>query len=159
MSGKIKGKDLVYDKSLPSFLQRLHAAKGANGDADRHERQIARPTKARDVNEDDGPTIVDETGETVTKDELEKMAADDGTKDETQAGEVESAGLKRPEKDVMIAVGATKKRKAAKVIGDDDEPSANSTAVPSEESTKSVKKPKKKTKAIKLAFDDDDEAT
>ena len=54
-------------------------------------------------------------------------------------------------------VGGTKKRKAGKVIGDDDEENkAPETAEKNESTaTKVVKKAKKKAKPIKLAFDDE----
>ena len=74
--GKIKAKDLQYDNSLPPFLQRLHAQNAGRGDQDRHERPLARPKRAKDHDEDDEPTVVDEAGETVSKAELEKINAD-----------------------------------------------------------------------------------
>ncbi|SMY21701.1 unnamed protein product [Zymoseptoria tritici ST99CH_1A5] len=158
MSGKIKAKDLSYDTSLPPFLQRLHAAKGGSGDSDRHERAIARPKQAKDVNEDDGPTMVDEDGETLTKDEYEKLtkagaatensnAAPDGAE---ATSNVETTAT-RPDQKVTDGV-AVKKRKLAKVVGDEDGAPNEVQATAS----KTPKKAKKKPKPVKLAFDDDD---
>lgn len=162
VEGKIKAKDLNYDKSLPPFLQRLHAQKGGHGDADRHERAIARPKKARDENEDDGPTMIDETGETLSKDEYEKLTAAAVVEEssgvgaleaEARPGETEPSSAKA---DVKVTDGvASKKRKAVKVIGETDEPAAEDGPT----APKTARKPKKKAKAVKLAFNDDDEET
>jgi hypothetical protein len=161
MSGKIKAKDLSYDSSLPPFLQRLHAAKGGAGDADRHERAIARPKKAKDVNEDDGPTVVDEDGETLTKDEFEKLtkakedenaASAEGVNSDAARPNDESTAAKSDRK-VTDGV-AVKKRKIAKVVADDEEGLKDSESIVSKAPTKKIKK---KTKPVKLAFDDDDD--
>ena len=169
MSGKIKSKDLSYDQSLPPFLQRLHAQKAGRGDTDRHERDITRPKRAKDPNDDDGPTVVDESGETLTKDEVQHLTgksddtinaigneAGDGNPQassdpvDTQSAE-NAKELKRPEQKLTDGT-AQKKRKAAKVVGDEEDGGQGS----GEQATKIMKKTKKKAKAIKLAFDADD---
>lgn len=164
VEGKIKGKDLQFDKNLPPFLQRLHAQKGGFGDADRHERAIARPKKAKDENDDDGPTMIDESGETLTKDEYAKLtsapdAAEEGSgaaasQSEARPSEGEPSTTKLDSK--VTNGAASKKRKAVKVVGDDEEPSPQDEAAVA---SKPAKKIKKKAKPVKLAFDDDDEAT
>lgn len=163
VEGKIKGKDLQFDKSLPPFLQKLHAQKGGFGDADRHERAIARPKKARDENEDDGPTMIDETGETLSKDEYEKLtsattaaaAEENGASEaETRRGEEEPSTAKTDVKVTNVGA-ASKKRKVAKVVGEAEESGTQDGAVVA----KVAKKPKKKAKAVKLAFDDDEDGT
>lgn len=162
VEGKIKGKDLQFDKSLPPFLQRLHAQKGGFGDADRHERAIARPKKAKDDNDDDGPTMIDETGETLTKDEYEKLtsapvavAEDSGAAiPEPEARPSEEPGTAKVDQKVTNGA-ASKKRKVAKVVGEDEEPSSQDGAVVA----KAAKKSKRKAKPVKLAFDDNDEGT
>nr|OQO17459.1 hypothetical protein B0A51_13671 [Rachicladosporium sp. CCFEE 5018] len=169
MSGKIKSKDLTYDSKLPPFLQRLHAKNtghGPDNDPDRHERQIARPKKAKNPDDDDGPTVVDETGERVSKEKLERLTKVQ-TPDETAGGtvtgeldakdEVEVSGALPDDyenvrsKEVKSVNGAVaKKRKAAKVVGQDEEFESE----PQSEK-KAAKKAKKKGKPVKLAFDDD----
>lgn len=180
--GKIKSKDLTYESNLPPFLQRLHAQKGgaSGGDPDRHEHQIARPKKPQATDEDDGPTIVDESGETVSKEEMEKLASGDqaATDDAPTIGDlvrgpsvrdgepkasgalssdVDSADRKTEQK---ITDGtATKKRKAAKVVRDekaDDDVAAEEDDADPPRTSKAAKKIKKKAKPIKLAFDNDD---
>ncbi|KAK6434135.1 hypothetical protein LTR95_009681 [Oleoguttula sp. CCFEE 5521] len=169
MSGKIKSKDLTYDSNLPPFLQRLHAKNtgyGPDNDPDRHERQIARPKKARNPDDDDGPTVVDETGEQVSKEKLEELTkaeAPDETAGGTVTGELDAKGEAEVSgalpndkdashaKEVKAVNGAVaKKRKAAKVVGQDE----NTETEPQDEQ-KSAKKAKKKGKPVKLAFDED----
>lgn len=170
---KIKAKDLTYESTLPPFLQRLHAQNAGRGDQDRHERPIARPTRAKAHDEDDEPTVVDEAGETVSKGELENMSsAQDGDargEDENvntvgeKYAKPKASGATQDEvqrSDQKITDGtATKKRKVAKVVGEDDEAETSINANGKDEAvTKQViKKAKKKAKPIKLAFDEDDE--
>lgn len=161
-SDKIKSKDLSYETSLPPFLQRLHDQKAGRGDTDRHEFQVARPKRDKNPDEDDGPTVVDETGENVSKDELAKLTAPD-EEDGNVTGELQATDPKasgalpaggesaRKGKETVTDGTTSKKRKAGKVVGDDaveDEPS-EATAT----SGKAVKKPKKKAK-VKLTFDE-----
>lgn len=179
MADKIKSKDLSYDSNLPPFLQRLHDQNAGRGDTDRHERAIARPKRAKDSNEDDGPTVVDDSGETLSKDDVEKLTAETASKDDAPGvtGEIDpnaepkvSGALPSGEQSVSSAAsgvhrtdqkvtdGTTqKKRKLGKAIGDDD--GANEETEPQEASTikKSVKKVKKKAKPVKLAFGEDEE--
>jgi hypothetical protein len=177
-SDKVKSKDLSYDNSLPPFLQRLHAQKAGLGDQDRHERPVARPKRAKAYEEEDEPTVVDESGETVSKADLEKMTAnpdlqtdDDGgnvTGKLDDPGEALAAGALQdqatvPRSDQKVTDGtATKKRKVAKVVGgENDAPNQEDTATTKDEdesrAKKATKKTMKKMKPIKLAFDDADE--
>ena len=166
MSSKIKSKDLNYDKSLPPFLQRLHDQKAGRGDTDRHEQQVARARRAKDPNDDDGPTVVDESGETVSKEEFEKLnqVVSEGVHDTDSIREVhESAGEPKmsgalPENatqrtDSKVTAGtAQKKRKAVKAIGAQDDVEDGDEA-PADK--KVIKKAKKKAKPVKLAFDEE----
>ncbi len=167
-AGKIKSKDLTYDANLPPFLQRLHAQKAGLGDQDRHERQIARPKREKVHDDEDEPTVVDESGETVTKAELEKMTASDktlpeGVEDEkrpTNGEDASQVSRTRPSAgQAKVTDGtATKKRKAIKVISEDGDGNASNKDSNDESSAKpAAKKSKKKGKPIKLAFDEGDE--
>lgn len=167
MSGKIKAKDLSYDASLPPFLQRLHAQNAGRGDTDRHERPLARPKRDKDPNEDNGPTVVDESGETLTKDEVAKLTDNARPVGDDVAGEAAAQGEgklldgkgggegKRTEERKMTDGVATKKRKAGKIVGDEQRDAEKPEV--GEQEKKAVKKAKKKGKAIKLAFDDEEE--
>ncbi|KAK3653973.1 hypothetical protein LTR56_004385 [Elasticomyces elasticus] len=162
---KIKAKDLSYDQSLPPFLQRLHDQKAGRGDADRHERPLARNMgKKGGGDEDDGPTVVDESGEMVSKEEyaeLEKKDTDGSVKGEdvddkgvVMAGALPAVGEEEGRIDGSMTVGVmTKKRKMAKVVGDDNDDEQGEKEA-TERKTVAKPKGKKKVKAIKLAFDD-----
>jgi hypothetical protein len=182
-SDKIKSKDLSYESSLPPFLQRLHAQKAGLGDQDRHERPIARPKRVKAHEDEDEPTVVDESGETVSKEDFEKMtsaAGQDGQAEPLKEGGNVKGTLKGGDEalvsgalpdastshktDQKVTDGTTtKKRKVAKVVGDDDgkddETTGDATDGKKDESTvkHAVKRIKKKAKPIKLAFDDGDD--
>ena len=158
--GNIKSKDLSYDSSLPPFLQRLRAQNtgyGDDGDPDRHERPLARPKKAKNPDDDDGPTFVDESGETVTKEDYEKQLKGDAEGEE-DAGNVtgELKGDGKPEalgalpglrvEQKLTDGAAAKKRKMAKVVGEDEEDGHESSSVDKGAAQKAPKKAKKKTK-------------
>lgn len=172
---KIKSKDLSYESTLPPFLQRLHDQKAGRGDEDRHERPIARPKRDTAHDDEDDPTVVDESGETVTMAELKKMEAkdDEAEADDHVTGSIKddsealmSGGIqseKGARADSKLTAGtATKKRKAAKVVAEDSEgESKEDAAKPNDQDDsapkKVVKKAKKKSKPVKLAFNDEDE--
>ena len=142
MSGeKIKSKDLSYDSTLPPFLQRLRAQNSGNGDSDRHEREIARPKGKKDPNDDDGPTVVDEAGETLSKEDVEKQLSKEERSERSVGGNVtgklENAGevvansgalpddAETKKGDNVTDGVATKKRKVGKVVGGDEEDDAS----------------------------------
>lgn len=176
MSGKVRSKDLSYDSTLPPFLQRLHAQNASRGDTDRHERALARPRREKDPHDDDGPTVVDESGETLSHEEYEKLtqnqtgATESGEVGSGVEGEVKNEGEVEPfgvlPSDVQteervktvqkVTDGlATKKRKAGKVIGDEDFGEGQVNLAMDESRPKKVTKKVKKSKP-KLAFDDDE---
>ena len=161
---KIKSKDLSYDNTLPPFLQRLHDQKAGRGDTDRHERAVARPRRANDPDaEDDGPTVVDESGEVVNKEEFAQLGETKSHVEvereavSSEKGENVVDAVKRAEQGVTDGL-ATKKRKAGRIVGvsDDAAAAAKSDAVKKGDE-KMAKKQKKKAKPIKLAFDDNEE--
>ena len=170
--GKIKSKNLSYESTLPPFLQRLHDQNAGRGDQDRHERQIARPKRAKTHDEDDEPTVVDESGELVSKESLEKMSSatngdvEDGgnVKGSTDvdaepkaSGAIQDDQLERSDQKVTDGT-ATKKRKAGKVVGEDSIGNGDDTNEKNDSvTTKAAKKIKKKAKPIKLAFHNDDD--
>lgn len=168
------GEKLEYEKQEPSFLRKLRAEHGGP----RNNVQFARPKKDRlrtgDEGEDD-PVIVDETGEDVAKDaweerlRLEKEGASggDGKKpDEKEKHPAISDHDAVRDKQKTAEIGATKKRKAGKVIADEESSKGNgdkdlsTTSLNSEKDTGKKAagdiqaKPKKKAKKIKLSFDD-----
>lgn len=165
-----KAKDLHYEKQEPAFLRKLRGEYGG----DRHNVSIARPSKPRlETADEDGPTIVDETGESVTKEQYEAMAREDesgkgpdsakppieGEKVEAQAGDSlhQEREEVRPEK--LAAIGGSSKRKQGKVVGHEGERQIEDTVEDevnkSHNSTKPSQKSKPKKKKIKLSFDEE----
>jgi hypothetical protein len=163
---KITPKNLHYDDTLPPFLARLRT-NNASQDG-RHEYHVARPQKARTAEDkaEDEPVYFDEgTGETLTKTEWEAKDA----ALETEAGQGEGKDEARTEgaKDMRVstekiaAIGSSKKRKAGKVVGADEEevaPESGKKSMSQPEISKKVEKGKsaKKGKKIKLSFGDDE---
>merc|ERR1711939_1057284 len=141
MSGdKMKSKDLSYDSSLPPFLQRLRD-QNSGRDTDRHEREIARPKGKKDpqAEEEDGPTVVDDSGETLSKEQVASMNEANEEKERSEsnvggsvkgkldnAGDVVALSGALPDEeptrkgDTVTEGKAVKKRKVGKVVGGDE---------------------------------------
>lgn len=171
---KITPKNLSYDSSLPPFLQRLHNSNDSNGASldGRHERAIARPKRARDADADkeDEPVFVDEdTGEVVSGERLRALVDGEQAGPGGVEGEVAQKDGKEEiakEKDKQTAtIGASRKRKAAKVVGG-DMPEEDAKAAPGAGKKKNEqakndgateKKAKAKGKKVKLSFEDNEE--
>lgn len=165
------------DANTPAFLRRLKGEYGGPGE--RQSVQIARPKKQLIDTEDDAPTYVDENHETISKEDYEKLnrgehdeAVDEATSGPAKKGSEGPTQQEplRSETEPKANIGNSKKRKAVKVIGNEDEVDqtasktdsvAETKAQPKVDGNESVqsqaKKPKaaKKGKKIKLSFDDD----
>ncbi|KAH7092187.1 hypothetical protein FB567DRAFT_232960 [Paraphoma chrysanthemicola] len=158
-----KAKDLHFDNEQPAFLRRLRGEL-ISGDTARHEQPIPRNKRLKQDDEDDAPTyVLEDTKESLTKEEYEALVSGKDAKDGedgvvASASKPEVAETEPKQKDKIAEVGgASKKRKAAKIIG--DEPAASkedSGKTASTTDTKVTKKPKKKAKAVKLTFGDDE---
>lgn len=157
-----KAKDLTFERQEPAFLKRMRAGQAASGgDPDRHDRPQARVRGKKTDDDDDAPVYVDEKGSTLSKEQYEALASRNGEleKDEADTGdgkasvdeestEVGDRENARPKQQIS-EVGASKKRKAIKVVGMAEDAETESTP----KATKS-KKPKKG-KAVKLSFRDE----
>lgn len=113
--------------------------------------------------EDDAPTyVMEDTNQSLTKEEYDALISG---KNSAESEEKEKPNFNKDEKEITKKVDSkskeniaevgmkTKKRKAAKVIS--EEPQEDD---PNKDNSKPVKKPKKKSKTVKLAFDDEDVA-
>jgi hypothetical protein len=136
----------------------------ASGDSDRHERPVARNKRMKkDDDEDDAPTyVMEETNQSLTKEEYAAFVSGkdaEGEKSAVEEAKEKTLGNDAKPKDKIAEVGANaRKRKAAKVISEDHEQSkVSEEKVIKKTDTKPVKKPKKKAKAVKLTFGDEDE--
>ncbi|KAH7419175.1 hypothetical protein BKA64DRAFT_650249, partial [Cadophora sp. MPI-SDFR-AT-0126] len=155
---KITSKNLHYDDSLPPFLARLRANNNA-GDG-RHEYTVARPKKARTAEDEaeDEPVYFDEgSGETLTKSEWETREAGlekekeikDGDKAENGETMAAKGDAGKESKEKVAAIGASKKRKAGKVVGGDEEDEVSIAKMPADK--KAPSQPEKKAEKGKSA--------
>lgn len=133
-------------------------------DSARHERPIPRNKRMKQDDEDDAPTyVLEDTNQSMTKEEYEAFVAEKDPNEEVvseQEGALKdsSKAAEAKPKDKIAEVGSNaKKRKAAKVIGDEQEDSKDKPKDVKTAETKTVKKPKKKAKAVKLTFGDEEE--
>jgi len=126
-----------------------------------------RPQKARDNNDDDdAPVYVDEeSNEVITKEEYRALVGgtanqtEDGTKDQPTEKEDKTEPPKEPtaKQSNLTEVGGQKKRKQARVVGE-DKPGAEEAKPESEGKPKasaSASRKPKKAKKIKLSFDEE----
>jgi hypothetical protein len=149
-------KNLQYEKNEPAFLRKLRGEHGS----DRNNFQAARPKRNRLANDDDdGPTMVDEEGASVSKEDYEAMfdgkgsaaksneAVIEDAKGEESAKDGEKTQEPPAEKQKVVEVGAARKRKQVKVIGEEIGGDDGADL----KKGKTTKKPKKK---VKLSFDE-----
>ncbi|XEV00256.1 hypothetical protein FSHL1_005543 [Fusarium sambucinum] len=158
---KINSKNLSYDNAAPPFLAALRAqAAGATGPDPLLAAQ-RRSAKKRSSSEEaeDVPLVVDEDGNVVNL-EVDK----DGVVKDTGDHDAEPTAVKEAtkESESKAAIGG-RKRKVGKVVGNDsDEAKAEGDGANKKKQDVSNKdaaknrKPKKKTKKIKLSFDEDE---
>jgi hypothetical protein len=125
-----------------------------SGDSARHEQPIARNKRLKkDDDEDDAPTYVLE--------EYEALVSGKDTKNEEEVDDKNTKNALDSEpkqKDKIVEIGAvTKKRKAAKIVNEEHEGgSAESNPSTKQTGAQVTKKPKKKAKAVKLTFGDEE---
>ncbi|KAF2740185.1 hypothetical protein EJ04DRAFT_234591 [Polyplosphaeria fusca] len=165
-----KSKNLSYDSAQPAFLQRLRGQVTGDGSG-RHERPAPRNKgTAKDDDDHDAPTyVLEESSQTLTKAEYDALVTGKdpneqqdgavGVEKEAEAGTEDSNAAKAESKDNIAEVGKTgKKRKLIKVVGEKDEKGGETTkGKEAKASDTKAKRPKKKTKAVKLSFDDPDD--
>ncbi|KAL4973998.1 hypothetical protein BDW66DRAFT_140903 [Aspergillus desertorum] len=155
-------KNLAYDAKEPAFLQRLRGQYGNTSGG--LERPSQRPRRKRDDNDDDGPTYVDaKSNEVISKEDYEAMVnggdpeikqPENDVKDKYAVAD-QDGDLKKTEaalsKQNVTEIGGPRKRKQAKVVGDEIE-GAEKVKVPPEEWW--PRKPKQKKKKMKLSFEE-----
>ncbi|KAJ5411493.1 uncharacterized protein N7487_005852 [Penicillium crustosum] len=131
-----KNPKFEYDAKQPAFLQKLRGQYGDN--TGRLERPALRPTRLKEYK-----ALV---GENSPKGEGE---AGDSAKDNSSGNQDKSqAELSTSKQNNLTEVGGQRKRKQAKVVGEDK---AEVEEVPPKATSKKSKKPKK----IKLSFDEE----
>lgn len=132
-------------------------------DVARHERPIPRTKRMKQDDEDDAPTyVLEDTNQSLTKEEYEdfigkKDSNEDGDYEQDDTTKATSKDEAAKPKDKITEVGANaKKRKAAKIIVDEQEDDKDQPRAAKKVDLKAVKKPKKKMKAVKLTFGDEE---
>jgi hypothetical protein len=150
--------NVIKDDTQPAFLQRLRGELAGDGSG-RHENPIARSKRLKQDDEEDAPTyVLEDTNQSMTKAEYEAMVAgkdaeNDGISTEGVEKSQDPASATQA-RNTIVGVGkTTKKRKAAKVIGEErgEEKEDFKTS-----EKKVVKKAKKKGKPVKLSFGDEE---
>lgn len=155
-----KNPKFEYDAKQPAFLQKLRGQYGDN--AGRLERPALRPTrlKVNKDDDDDEPTYIDEeSNEVISKEEYKALVGENSPKGEDEAGDStkdtstgdqdkSQAELSISKQNNLTEVGGQRKRKQAKVVGEDK---AEVEEVQPKATSKKSKKPKK----IKLSFDEE----
>ncbi|KAK1597043.1 uncharacterized protein LY79DRAFT_541979 [Colletotrichum navitas] len=162
MSDKITSKNLSYDTTIPPFLRALHAqAAGNAADPDPILSKRRRAGKKRSDSEEaeDAPLVVDDEGNVVdVRVNKDGGVDEEALKKEGKGGETATMKEERREAEKLAGIGASKKRKAGKVVGGDaaedagDDRDMFKDAKKDDEGAKK-KAPKKKGKKIKLSFD------
>lgn len=151
----------MIDAKEPAFLQKLRGQYGNNDG--RLERPAMRPRKAKkDDDDDDAPVYVDEeSNEVISKEDYqalvggpENQAQDWASKDQAAEGDGKTLPKEPTAKQSNLTeVGGQKKRKQAKIVGD-DKPEGESKPESEVRPKASTRKPKKG-KKIKLSFDEE----
>ncbi|KAF4991037.1 hypothetical protein FGRMN_8062 [Fusarium graminum] len=160
MTPKINSKNLSYDNAAPPFLAALRAqAAGARG-PDPILAAQRRSAKKRSSSEEaeDAPLVVDEDGNVVSLEVDKDGVVKDNGDQELEPVEVKEAAK---ESESKAAIGG-RKRKVGKVVGDAADEAKTEGGEEDKKQEHSEKelaknrKPKKKTKKIKLSFDEDE---
>ncbi|KAL4816871.1 hypothetical protein BDW67DRAFT_184337 [Aspergillus spinulosporus] len=163
-------KNLAYDSKEPAFLQRLRSQFGNSSGG--LERPSQRPRRVRDDKDDDEPTYIDaESNEVISKEDYEAMVkcGDPETKQPKNGVEDRDAVANQDEdskkaettisKQKLAEIGGPRKRKQAKVVGDEVEGNEaegveKEEVLPKELGLQNPKQKKKKKKKIKLSFEE-----
>ncbi|KAJ5690075.1 hypothetical protein N7462_004467 [Penicillium macrosclerotiorum] len=164
-----KNSKLAYEAQEPAFLQKLRGHYGTS--SGRLERPAARPRKAKNNDDDDdAPVYVDEeSNEVISKEEYQALVGGgsaDQTKDSpsvqgepTAEGQDQAQAQAEPvaKQSNLTEVGGQRKRKQAKVVGEDksDEKVDEKKMADNAQSKVPASRKPKKAKKIKLSFDEE----
>lgn len=150
----------------PAFLQRLRGQYGTGDTSGRLERPAVRPRKAKDPKDDeeDEPVYIDEeSNEVITKEEYKALAKgetaneSEGTTQDQSTTEESFKQGEQGKQSNLTEVGGQRKRKQAKVVGEESKAEPEDASKDSKDAPKAAEKPKKskKAKKIKLSFDEE----
>ena len=169
-----KAKNLQFSAPEAPFLKGLRAQQPDDGDVPRASVYGRGRASRKKTDEDDGPLVLDEEGNEVSKEKMKRMENGEG-EGEAQDDDWSNSETKNVDKskDNTVTLGAGKKRRVGKVVGGSDERGdldesrdfqGNETDKnrkklgASEGTAEKIKKPakkKQKKQAVALSFDDD----
>ena len=168
-----KSKNLQYERNEPAFLRRIRGELVGSTDDQTNSVPLPKKPKRLELGDDDGPTyVLEDSGETVTKEAFEKMIAkneegEDGPvvtdaeakQQGNDAQNEKNDNMNRDKKQVAKIGAVSKKRKMVKIVSEDPDSDEGAEGTPSSKfsSKRNVQKAKKKAKQVKLTFDDDNE--
>jgi hypothetical protein len=168
-----KSKNLHYERSEPAFLRRIRGELVGSTDDQTNSVPLPKKPKRLELGDDEGPTyVLEDSGETVTKEVFEKMIAKNNEGEERSAvadadekqqdngvQNENNDGINRYKQQVAQIGALSKKRKIVKIVGEspDSDDGAERASSSKASSKRNVQKPKKKVKQVKLTFDDDKE--
>ena len=148
----------------PAFLRRLRGELTGD-DPSRQDRPVPRNKKLQKDEDEDAPTyVLEDTNQSLTKAEYDALVA--GKDDPQKTDGPVDAALETGAKDLSKQITkesttnvskSTKKRKAVKVIGSNDDEGEAIADATDKKDAKVTKKPKKKAKTVKLSFGDQEE--
>ncbi len=159
------------ESNEPAFLRKLRSQHGGS-DSARHERPLARPRKqVKDGEGDDTPTyVVENSQDTLSKAEYDALikaqySEEKGGEGSFSSPKADSKKFDNPDeseesavdavlaKQHVAAIGASNKRRLAKVVGDEEERAKGVVKDKSQEGGRKVKS--KKGKRVKLSFSEE----
>jgi hypothetical protein len=172
-----KAKDLAYSQNEPAFLRRIRGEiRGSVDDPDRQINPVARPTISQRLKKDEAdedPTyVLEETNQNLSKEEYEALLNQEEAAAAEKKSDISDTAVDmskespttsiRPKENVAEVGRLLKKRKVARVVGQDDEDetelSKSQAGKLNNKSSKiadqDVRKPprKKRPQAVKLSF-------
>ncbi|KAI5812614.1 hypothetical protein BZA77DRAFT_136825 [Pyronema omphalodes] len=169
-------KKLSYEMEEPAFLRRMRAAASGQGQPERYIAPRNRKVAVEDG--EDAPAYVMEDGSSITREEFQKLGGkgDDDEEDaekkaeDKKEGEAVEEGIKKDgegekvedkvegeeTKITVVEAGIKKKRKAAKIVGADDESEDEKTKKLENAPAKDAKGKPKPKRRVKLSFGEDE---
>ena len=167
-----KAKNIHFEAKQPAFLRRLRGeADSLVTDPSRNVNQDRRKRTTKPSDEDDHPTyVLEESGSTISKAEYEALFSSKenapGQEEEEEAVAPKEEQVNQPStkpvesssRKSAAAIGLnSKKRKATQVVTEDSVRDANAESSAKTTGDPPQVRPKKKSKAIKLSFGEENE--
>lgn len=164
-----KAKNIHFEAKQPAFLRRLRGeADSLVSDPGRNVNQDRRKRATKPSDEDDHPTyVLEESGSTISKAEYEALFSskenalgdeEEAILKEEQVSQPSTKPVESSSRKSTAAIGLnSKKRKATQVVTEDSVRQVNTESSSKTTGRPPNVRPKKKSKAIKLSFGEENE--